>query len=262
MSLQPREALVIPEDTKRVAKAVVPAGNLVMRVHDELGETFADADFADLFPVRGQPAEAPARLALVTLLQFMEGLTDRQAADAVRFRIDWKYLLGLPLEDAGFHHTVLSEFRTRLLNHGAERRLFEAVLNLAKARGLLKAGGRQRSDSTHVLGAMRSMKRLEVVTETLRHALNTLAVAAPAWLLAYTAPEWVQRYGPRASDYRLPKSEAKRLAVATEVGEDGVALLSALFLDAELSALWALPAVETLRRVWVQNFMVINGKLV
>mgnify|MGYP001287379409 CR=1 FL=1 len=111
----------VPEETARVARAIYPDGNLVMQVYDELTMLFDDRDFADLFPIQGQPAESPAKLALVTLLQFMEGLTDRQAADAVRTRIDWKYLLCMELTDAGFHHTVLSEFRTRLLTHEAER---------------------------------------------------------------------------------------------------------------------------------------------
>ena len=158
----------MPDQTAQVARAIFPKGDPVMRLHDDLNMVAEDRDFADLFPTRGQPAEVPARLALATLLQFMEGLTDRQAADAVRTRIDWKYLLCLELTDVGFDHTVLSEFRTRLLAHEAEGRLFEAILELARGRGLLKGGGRQRRDSTHVLGAMRTMSRLEVVRETLR----------------------------------------------------------------------------------------------
>ena len=157
MSLRPRLAFPVPENTANVARAIFPEGNLVMRMRDELmnGDQalFRDHDFADIFSKVGQPAAAPARLALVLILQFMEGLTDRQAADAVRTRIDWKYLLGLPLTDGGFHHTVLSEFRSRLLDHGAERRLFEAVLEAALARGFVRARGRQRTDSTHVLAA-------------------------------------------------------------------------------------------------------------
>jgi transposase len=140
MSLQPRESYPIPEETAQVARAIFPKGNLVMRLYDELGMLVQDQAFADLSPIQGQPAEAPTRLALVTLLQFMEGLTDRQAAEAVRTRIDWKYLLGLELTDLGFDHSVLSEFRRRLLTHQAEQRLFDAVLDLARARGLLKAG--------------------------------------------------------------------------------------------------------------------------
>lgn len=148
MSLQPQALYCAPEDTARVARAIFPEGNLVIRMYDELNMLFRDSDFADVFAVQGQPAESPVRLALVTLLQFWKGLTDRQAADAVRTRIDWKYLLCLELTDLGFHHTVLSEFRSQLLLHGAERRLFDAILALAQDQGLLKAGGRQRSDST------------------------------------------------------------------------------------------------------------------
>jgi transposase len=261
MSLQPQAIYCVPEETARIARAIFPAGNLVMRMYDELEMLVGDADFADLFPSQGQPAEAPARLALVTLLQFWEGLTDRQAADAVRTRIDWKYLLCLELTDLGFDHTVLSEFRTRLLTHGAERRVFDAVLTIAQTRGFLKAGGRQRSDSTHILGAMRAMTRLETVTETLRHALNMLAATAPDWLLAHTTPEWVDRYGLRASEYRLPKGQAKRQAWTEQVGQDGQALLTALYCEPSTSALRGLPAVETLRQVWIQNFVTMDGQI-
>jgi transposase len=262
MSLQPRESYPIPEETARVARAIFPKGNLVMRLYDELGMLVQDQAFADLFPIQGQPAEAPARLALVTLLQFMEGLTDRQAAEAVRTRIDWKYLLGLELTDPGFDHSVLSEFRLRLLTHQAEQRLFDAILALARARALLKAGGRQRSDSTHVLGAVHAMTRLESVTETLRVALNALAVADPAWLRAHTHADWVDRYGPRASDFRLPKSQAKRLAWANQTGADGMALLNAVYSDTTPPEVRRLPAVDLLRRVWLQNFMVQDERVV
>lgn len=261
MSLQPQAIYCVPEETARVARAIFPAGNLVMRMYDELNMLVGDTDFADLFPKEGQPAEAPARLALVTLLQFWESLTDRQAADAVRTRIDWKYLLCLELTDLGFDHTVLSEFRTRLLTHGAERRIFDAVLAIAQTRGLLKAGGHQRSDSTHVLGAVRAMTRLETVTETLRHALNILATHAPDWLRSHTTPDWVDRYGLRASEYRLPKSQAKRQVWAEQVGQDGQDLLTALYHDASESVLRSLPAVETLRQVWIQNFAMIDEQI-
>jgi transposase len=262
MSLQPCDTYRVPEETARVARAIFPNGNLVMRLHDELGLLFHDRDFADLFPIQGQPAEAPLRLALVTLLQFVEGLTDRQAADAVRTRIDWKYLLCLELTDPGFDHSVLSEFRTRLLAHGAERRLFDAILTYACEHDYVKAGGRQRSDSTHVLGAMHVLSRMEVAGETLRHTLNVLATLAPDWLRAHVPPEWVERYAARPSEYRLPKGEAKRIAWAEQIGADGMALLTALFADAVPPDLRTLPAVEILRQVWVQNFMLKDGRVV
>jgi transposase len=261
MSLQPQVSYCVPEETARVARAIFPDGNLILHMYDQLGMLFRDADFTDLFPAEGQRAEAPARLALVTLLQFWEGLTDRQAADAVRTRIDWKYLLCLELTDLGFDHSVLSEFRTRLLDHDAERRLFDAILTIARSCGLLNAGGRQRSDSTHILGAMRAMTRLEVVTETVRHALNMLATTAPEWLRAHTTPDWVDRYGLRASEFRLPKSQAKRQAWAEQIGADGRKLLIAAYADTAPSDLRMLSAVTILRQVWVQNFVLIDDRL-
>ena len=262
MSLQPQLVYLVPPETARVARAIFPRPNLVMRIYDELDMLFQDLDFADLFPPQGQPALAPLRLALVTLLQFMEGLTDRQAADAVRTRIDWKFLLCLELTDPGFDHSVLSEFRTRLLSHQAEHRLFDSVLDLARARGLLKAGGRHRSDSTHILGAMRTLTRLEGVTETVRHALNVLATHAPHWLRAHTDASWIERYGPRASEYRLPKSQTKRLVWALQVGTDALLLLTALDEETAPRELRHLPAVETLRQVWEQNFWLKDGQVV
>src|SRR5882762_8281005 len=97
MSMHPQPIPVIPEETARVARTILPQGNVYMQMRDELGTLYKDEDFRDLFPKDGQPAEAPWRLALVTLMQYVEGLTDRQAADAVRTRIDWKYALSLEL---------------------------------------------------------------------------------------------------------------------------------------------------------------------
>lgn len=256
MSIQPRATYRVPDQTARVARAIFPGGNPVMRMFDELHMIVEDRDFIDLFPARGQPAEAPVRMALATLLQFMEGLTDRRTADEVRTRIDWTYLLCLELTDPGFDHSVLSEFRTRLLAHGAERRLFDAVLALAQARGVVKAGGRQRSDSTHVLGAVRTMTRIEGTAEALRHALNVMATVAPDWLRAHTAPAWVDRYGLRMSEFRVPKGNAGRRAWAAETGRDGMALLAAVAAADAPPDLRYLPAVETLRQVWVQHFLV------
>ncbi len=261
MSLQAQESYRVPETTAKVAKTIFPDGNLVMRMYDELEMLFRDPVFADLYPAVGQPAAAPFRLAFVTLLQFMEGLTDRQAADAVRTRIDWKYLLCLELDDCGFDHTVLSEFRTRLLTHEAESRLLDAILAWAQERKLLQAGGRQRTDSTHVLGAVRILTRIEVVTESLRHALLVLATEAPDWLRTQISTSWVERYEARASEYRLPKSKTKRLAWANQVGLDGMTLLSAVYADAAPSALRCLPAIEILRQVWIQNYAMSGGQL-
>ena len=160
MSLKITKQTEIPVETVRVVKAVFPKGNEYTILRDELGSIFTDEHFAELYPSRGQPGLAPWRLALVTIMQFMENLSDRQAADAVRARIDWKYLLGLELTDKGFHYSVLSEFRDRLLDGEAEQKLLEDLLHQLREKGLLKTS-RQRTDSTHVLAAVRNLNRLE-----------------------------------------------------------------------------------------------------
>ena len=182
MSLKLDPIQPVPEETACVALAAFRRGNPLVKLRDELGTVFADTDFADLFPRLGQPGLPPWRLALITILQFRENLSDRQAAEAVRARIDWKYLLGLELTDPGFDHSVLCEFRSRLLAGSAEERLLGRLLDACRARGLLKARGQQRTDSTRVLASIRALNRLELVGETLRAALNELAVAAPDWL--------------------------------------------------------------------------------
>lgn len=244
----------IPEETVRIARQVFPKGNVYMQLRDHFGMLYDNADFVHLFAREGQPALAPARLALVTVMQYMEGLSDRQAAEYVRDRISWKYALGLSLEDSGFDFSVLSEFRSRLLTSDAERLLFDTVLSLFREAGLLKARGKQRSDSTIVLGAVRLLHRLENVGETLRHALNELAHLAPAWLRQVADPTWVERYGHRVEQYRLPKAEAQRQALAVTIGEDGYQLLTACWRPEAPIAVRSHPAVEILRRVWVQQY--------
>jgi transposase len=261
MSLHAQEVPPVPEETIRVAHAAFPRGNVYMRIRDELGTIYHDHLFAHLFPARGQPAQAPWRLALTTVMQFAEGLSDRQAADAVRSRIDWKYALSLELTDPGFDHTVLSEFRTRLVTGQAEQLLLETLLSQLRARGLLKARGRQRTDSTPVLAAIRVLNRLELVGETLRHALNSLAVVAPDWLCAHVPPEWFDRYGTRVENYHLPNTTAAREALAATIGADGRRLLQAVEAATDLPWVQQVPAVKTLRQVWAEQYTDPPGPL-
>jgi transposase len=254
MSLKPVAIDPVPEETARIARAAFPKGNLYLRLRDELGTLYQDDLFADLFPSRGQPAEAPWRLALVTIMQFLEGLSDRQAAEAVRSRLDWKYLLGLEATDAGFHYSVLSEFRSRLLAGGAEHRLFEVLLAHFKARGWLTERQRQRTDSTHIEAAVRSLNRLELVGRTLQHALNTLAEVTPDWLLTQIGPEWFERYSRPLDEYRLPKEKAERLSLAEQIGEDGHHLLLSIATADSATLLEKAPAIVTLRQVWEQQY--------
>ena len=260
MSLRPQAPPAVPEETRRIARAAFPKGTLCLRIADALGPVYQDSQFAALFPRRGRPAEAPGRLALAVVLQFAENLSDREAAEAVQGRIDWKYALGLALSDPGFDHTVLSEFRTRLVAGGAELLLFDALLNRLKVEGLVKARGRQRTDSTHVLAAVRTLNRLERVGETLRAALNELATVAPEWLQALAPPAWYERYGRRVENYRLPKTAAARGALAAEIAADGRRLLGAID-AADRPELTRLPKVAVLRRVWAAQYAEEEGRL-
>lgn len=255
MSLAPQTCYCVPEQTRRVAHAAFPQSTLCLRLFDAFGTIFQDQQFADLFPACGQSAQAPFRLALVTVLQFLEGLSDRAAAEAVRSRIDWKYLLCLELEDSGFDYSVLCEFRARLLQHGAEQRLFEQILAMLQERKLVKARTRQRTDATHVVAAVRDMNRLERVIETLRAVLNILATVAPGWVRANLPADWVDRYGKRAEDNRLPDGQKQREQLAEAVGRDGYTLLDAVWRAEAPLWLSELPAVEMLRLVWMHNFV-------
>jgi len=254
MSLKPSPIQPVPEETARVAHAAFPKGNPYLTLQDELGAIYHDEDFAHLFPDCGQPGLPPWRLALITVMQFRENLSDRAAADAVRARIDWKYALGLELTDPGFDFSVLSEFRTRLIAGGAEELLLEKLLERCRALGLVKARGKQRTDSTHVLASIRVLNRLELVAETLRAALNQLATVAPDWLRGVVQPAWYERYGRRIEDYRLPKSDAEREAYARTVGEDGFALLDLLEAPNAPKGLDALRRVKTLRLAWQRHY--------
>lgn len=261
MSLKAQRLCPVPKETVRVARAAYPKGNIYLELRDTLGRIYSDEDFADLYPKDGQPAEAPWRLALVSVMQFLENLSDRQAANAVRGRLDWKYLLGLELDDPGFDHSVLAEFRQRLLAGKQEQRLFDLLLARLRERGYVKARGRQRSDSTHVLAKIRSLNRIEGVGETFRATLNALAVAAPEWLALHLHEEWVERYEHRVEEYRMPDGKQARQDYALVVGKDGNVLLEAIYDPCAPAWIREIPAVQTLRRVWVQQFWWAEGSL-
>jgi len=261
MSLQPQAIPPIPEETARVAHALFPQGNRYMRLRDELGTIYTDEPFAALYPAGGQFAEQPWRIALLLVMQFMENYTDRQAAEAMQTRIDWKYVLSLELTDPGFDFSVLSEFRQRLLVSGQEEQILNTLLQICRERGYIRERGKQRTDSTHVLAAIRTMNRLECVAETLRAALNSLAVVVPEWLRAQVPAEWYERYATRTEEYRFPKEATKRQALTEQIGADGWWLLIAIRSADAPEWLAEVPAVEVLRRVWVQQFWMDAGVL-
>jgi transposase len=214
-----------------------------------------------MYPQVGQPAASPWRLALITVVQFAEEMTNREAADAVRSRIDLKYLLRLALNDPGFDFSVLSEFRTRLLSWCAEERLLQALLTQCQERKWLKVRGQPRTDSTYILGAVRDLNRLEIVGETLHHALNILAQVDPGWLKAQVTPDWFDRYGQRFTDYSLLKAKGDRPALAETIGQDGYRLLSQIYAAAAPPHLRTIPAVDILRQVWLQHYYLEGDKI-
>jgi transposase len=254
MSMQPRPWPEVPELTARMARAVSRRGNLAMRIRDELGEVWADEAFTQVFGVRGKPGISPGQLMMASVLQFTENLTDRQAAEAVRDRITWKYALGLELEDPGFDASVLCEFRSRLVEGDLTSLALEALLERLRVAGLLKGGGRARTDSTHVLGAIRDLNRLELAGESLRAALEALAAAAPHWLATAIDASWQDVYGARIDRIRHPESRAKRDELLLQYARDGYHLLDQIHAPTALGWLKDIPAVEGLRRIWVQQF--------
>jgi transposase len=225
-----------------------------MRARDELGAWYEDAAFAAAYGARGAPGISPAQLAMVTVLQFTENLTDRQAADAVRGRLDWKYCLGLGLDDDGFDFSVLSEFRSRLIAGGLDGAVFDLLLGRLKGLGLVSAGGRQRTDSTHVLARIAEVNRLELAAETIRAALEALAAAAPGWLATVIDAGWQEAYGARPGLTRPPASAAARARLAVQYGRDGYRLLEAVHGPAAPGWLRELPAMQALRAIWIQQY--------
>lgn len=259
--LRPTEVPEVPAETARIARSAFPKGTTFMRLRDELGALLMDQDFAQVYPARGQPAAAPWRLTLVTVMQFVENLSDRQAADAVRGHLAWKYALSLDLSDPGFDSSVLSEFRSRLLAQENPLLMLDRLLDRCQELGLLRRHGKQRTDSTHVLAAIRVMNRLELITETVRAALNALAGFAPNWLQRVADPAWYDRYAHRSENYRLPKSDTAKREYAQVVGQDGQVLFDLLEQTDAPDGGLRLPEVLALQRCWERQFAVEKGKL-
>ena len=261
MCLHPQLIPAVPEETARVAKAAFPKGNRYMRLRDELGIFYHDEDFAELYPERGQGAIAqrhfviaPWRLTMILIMQFFDNLSDRQTADAVRGRIDWKYALSLNLENSGFDFSVLSEFRDRLIEGAREKLILDKMLSRFGELELLKSRGKQRTDSTHILAAVRELTRLEHLEETLKYALNSLAEVAPSWLKAVLTPDWYDCYGQKTEDSRSCKTAAEREAKTITIGTDGFYLLDAIYAETTPAPIRNLKAVEILRQVWLQQY--------
>jgi transposase len=207
-----------------------------------------------LYPNQGQSAIAPWRLVMILIMQFLENLSDRQTADAVRGRIDWKYALSLELEDDGFNFSVLSEFRDRLIAGGSSQQILDKMLAKFGDLGLLKSRGKARTDSTHILAIVKELTKLEHLEETLKSALNTLAQVAPTWLERMVTIDWYERYGQKVGYSRKTRTTEEKEAKAIEIGTDGFYLLDAIYHETTPDAIRQIQAVEVLRQVWLQQY--------
>ena len=266
MSLHIQPIPPIPDDLAQVVRQILPATHPLVVLGDRLSGFVSDESFADLYPAEGKPALSPALLAMVTLLQYWEFLSDRQAAHMVISRLDWKYALHLGLTYAGFDHSVLCEFRQRLLAHDAQARVFDHLLHALRQAGLLTGKHLQRTDSLAVVAAVRSLSRLELAYETLRLALNQLEAADPAWLRAAVPASWAETYGAWTQHERLVRSkgdagraEAERLL--QQAGADGQWLLDKLAAPDTPAPLRATAAGQRLHQVWVQQFEGVAGRV-
>jgi transposase len=260
MSLKPKPPRSMPAELAVWGAKHLSPDSPYRLVGDKLYEQYKEADFVDLYHPEGKPGQSPVDLSFVTVFQHMEKLSDRQAAEAIRTRLDWKYALHLPVDDPGFHYSVLSEFRDRMIRHQAEARLFDSILQQLGALGLMKRRGRQRSDSLAVLTKVRGLTRLEQVVETLRLALQALLKADREWTRRTVPPTWEEFYGERCVAGKLSKAEHQ--ALSARVGPDGQWLLERLRAETTPPALSTLPAVQVLTIVWQQQFEVVSGEIV
>jgi transposase len=253
MTVPPHALPPVPEATAAAVQAAFPNGNLDVDRRAEGGTLSDDQRCADRYPPQGRPVKvAPWRVALVVVRQDREGLTDRQAADAVRRGMDWTYALSLAWSDPGFDFTRLHDFRGRVLTHAAGQRCLDPFLAACNVRGWIKARGTQRPDSTHVLAAIRTLPRLECVLDAMQDALKQLRAVEPAWVQPQVPLDWDLRYGLRSDQARLPKEPSTREALARQVGADGYQLLAWVQAADTALDLRELPALEALRQLWLQ----------
>jgi transposase len=241
----------IPKETARIGQIILKAGNPYRLLGDDIHEILTLEDFVHLYSTDGRGAVCPLILSLVTLFQFMENLPDREAAEAAVVRLDWKYAMHVAVEWQGFHYSTLCNYRKRLIAHGEERLLFDKVLNWAVSRGFLKKKSKQRTDSTHVLGKVATLSRLELLWETLRMALKALQRSNGEWYRRTIPGAYDEVYRVRKHDWHLNQKEVGE--ATKHAGEDGFWLLDRLA-DSGPDDAQNLSEIETLKKVWEQTF--------
>lgn len=251
MSMQTPFAAEIPEETRRLVEPLLPADSVYRLVGNEIEQIISDEDLVDMYANEGRPAVNPVVLALVSVFQYLEKLPDRAAAEAVVMRLDWKYALRQELTWTGFHYSDLCNFRKRLLKHGREWVVFEGVVNYLRERGYIKKRGKQRTDSTKIIGLVARLSRLELVWETIRVALRTVGETNGPWVKKHLPVSFVDTHGQRRWDYRLSKAKIQRRM--GEAGQEGYWFLEQVEAHGT-DELKALPEVKQLRRVLEEQY--------
>ena len=257
MTMLKRDLSEMPEETALLGEKIWKATHPYRVIGDHLVDIVKDEQFEDMYDLEtGRHALSPALLAMITIFQFQESLPDREAAEMVAARLDWKYALHLPLDYEGFHYSCLCYFRQRLLAHDKDALVFEAILNKVKSLGFIKRKGKQRTDSTAVIGAVRELSRLEMVTETLRVAVKAITKADQAWAKRGLPASFRETYVETRPDYRL--TEREREDALRNVGQDGLWLLEQLE-KVKSEGVRKTAEVDVLRKVWHQQYEQVDG---
>ena len=259
MCLKSQSPWPMPAETGRIGKRLLKENDPYRLIGDQLFEKWKEEEFVDLYSSEGKPGYSPVILAFVSVFQFMERLADRQAAQALRMRLDWKYALHLPLEDSGFDFSVLSEFRDRLIEGKAEQRVFEKLVEAIRGMGLIKEHGKQRTDSIAMLTKVRRLCRVETVVETLRLAIVAIVDTDREWSEEIIPPSWEEKYGERFVRQRYSEKEWKEYE--EKIGEEGQWLLKRLENGGAPAELQNLPEVQVLKTVWAQQFREEGGQM-
>lgn len=242
----------VPADTAALGQKLLKLDNVYRQIGDRFDTLFPrEKVFAPMYSTGGRNGIPPLLLALVTVFQMLEKVPDRTAAEWVVSRIDWKYALHLPLDYTGFHFTDLYAFRQRLLAHGQERLVFDQLLMKLVALGLLKARGKMRTDSTHILAMVARLSQLELVGESLRVALVAASKVDATWVEETMPPAFQETYGQRRSEYGLSKLQVRERLV--QAGQDGMWFLGQVDQHGPL-AIQQLAEVAVLRQVLEQQF--------
>jgi transposase len=255
MSLKEPFPEEVPEDTARLVEPLLPADSVYRLVAECVDEFLSDDQFTELYAEEGRPGINPVVLSLVTVFQFLEKLPDRAAAQMAVMRMDWKYALRQPLDWAGFHFSDLCNFRKRLLAHGQESLIFEQVLAYLRERGLVSGGGRQRTDATHILGAVKQMSDAEVVREAVRLAISALISRDAPWVMQNIPASFIKNYSRAMPNYRMTHKELGEFI--QETGEEARWLLDQVALHASID-LQRLPDLLQLGQIWEEQYQYVS----